>query len=187
MSVTPGPWKAVKGDTLNHDRPWGVVRLLTKEECLEIDGDLSGYGTRSEVIAEICQSNDPSVAAADARVMAAAPEMLRILQDANERGVFRRCCDTIRIIEVQRLLDTLTSASEEPEVPPHMSHMNLDQAVAAAREGKLSYDDFVAFFAAWCVGKADHRVHDGEMQHFISRPTHPDGGYWLPFTEVQKP
>ena len=70
---TPGPWDFRKGDTLNPDRPFGIVRLLSRDECLQIDGDDSGFGDRSEVIAEV---TDGTEAVADARLIAAAPALL---------------------------------------------------------------------------------------------------------------
>jgi len=52
------PWEAREGDVFNPQRTWGIVKLLTKEACEEIDGDDSGFGSRTEVIAEICSAQD---------------------------------------------------------------------------------------------------------------------------------
>lgn len=76
---TPGPWHARKGDVLNPARSWGVVRLLSKDECEAVDGDLSCFGDRSEVIAEVYATHD-SQDAADARLLAAAPDLLEALK-----------------------------------------------------------------------------------------------------------
>jgi len=67
---TTGPWEARKGDVLNPDRTWGVVRLLSREACI------------TEVIAEVtCGPTDEC----DARLMAAAPDLLYALQQAAGR------------------------------------------------------------------------------------------------------
>ena len=73
MKHTKGPWEAREKDTLNPTRPWGVVKLLSKEACVEIDGDAELYGERTEVIAEICEGPTEK---ADANLMAAAPDLL---------------------------------------------------------------------------------------------------------------
>ena len=79
---TPGRWLARKGDVLNPDRPWGVVVLLSKEECISIDGNDSAFGERSSVIAEICDASTEGTPEADAKLMAAAPDMLAALKEA---------------------------------------------------------------------------------------------------------
>ena len=78
--VTEGKWMAVEGDTLNPDRPWGIVRFMSKEECREIDGDDYEYPSRTEVIAEVCAG---PTAEGDARLMSAVKE----LKDALEQYV----------------------------------------------------------------------------------------------------
>ena len=89
--MTPGPWYAREGDVLNGDRTWGVVRLLNEEECEAVDGDLSLFGTRSEVIAEVCDAPG-GVDRADAHLMSAAPEMLEVLRMVRDSGAFECCC-----------------------------------------------------------------------------------------------
>jgi len=67
MSIehTKGRLEARKGDTFNPERPWGVVVPLSREACIEIDGDDTGYGSRTEVVAEVC-GGLPGLAEADA-------------------------------------------------------------------------------------------------------------------------
>lgn len=73
---TPGPLMAIEGDTLNPDRPWGVVRYLSREVCEELGDDPADYPSRTEVVAEICASSNPSQAEADARLFADASTIL---------------------------------------------------------------------------------------------------------------
>lgn len=73
-------WHAIKGDTFNPDRPFGICRYLTLEENQAIDGDEAAPNTRTEVIAEVT-SADHDVAAYDAHLLAAAPKMARLLRD----------------------------------------------------------------------------------------------------------
>lgn len=75
MEHTKGPLEARKGDVLNADRTWGVVKLLSREACIEIDGDDSGYGSRTEVVAEIFYAPNGQDEA-DARLFASAPDLL---------------------------------------------------------------------------------------------------------------
>lgn len=86
---TPGPWVAIEGDTFHADRPWGVSRYLSREDHEAIDGEGCEYPTRTETIAEVCGGADPEAVAADARLMAAAPELLEACKRAvkwiNER------------------------------------------------------------------------------------------------------
>lgn len=65
------PLEARKGDVLNPDRTWGIVELLSREACIEIDGDDSEYGNRTTVVAEVCAA-DNSTDERDARLLAAA-------------------------------------------------------------------------------------------------------------------
>lgn len=81
---TPGPWVAIEGDTFNRNRPWGVSRYLSRQECEEIDGDASTWPSRTEVIAEVCGGSDPEQVKADARLIAAAPELLEALEHVYE-------------------------------------------------------------------------------------------------------
>jgi hypothetical protein len=75
-----GEWLAREGDTLNPERPWGIVVLLSREECIAIDGDDSTYGQRTSVIAEVCEA-DGEIHKADAILMAASKDLLLALQD----------------------------------------------------------------------------------------------------------
>ena len=81
---TPGPWLAREGDVFNPDRPWGVVTLLSRDECEGVDGDDSLYGQRTVVIAEVMDADRPEIAEADARLMAAAPALLHALREVAE-------------------------------------------------------------------------------------------------------
>lgn len=89
---TPGPWHARKGDVLNPNRPWGVVKLLTAEECEAVDGNLFLLGTRSTVVVEVCAADSEEIEEADARLIAAAPDMLEALQQVRDSGAFECCC-----------------------------------------------------------------------------------------------
>jgi hypothetical protein len=50
------------------------VRLLSKSECRAVDGNLKGFGSRSEVIAEVYATPN-GTDEADAHLLAAAPMM----------------------------------------------------------------------------------------------------------------
>lgn len=78
LPCTPTPWEARAGDVLNPDRTWGVVRPLTREQCIEIDGNASEFGKRTEVIAEVCLAvTDEN----DAKLMAVGPEAVDVCHD----------------------------------------------------------------------------------------------------------
>ena len=89
MKPAEGNWEARQGDTFHANRPFGVVVPLTREECIEIDGDDSGFGHRTIVIAEV---TDGPTAEADAKLMAAAKDLLEALElmlvdgDYNDAG-----------------------------------------------------------------------------------------------------
>ena len=63
---TPTPREAREGDTLNPERPWGIVKPLTDAESREIDGVDFVPGARTVVIAEVLAGN-PGIAEADAK------------------------------------------------------------------------------------------------------------------------
>ena len=64
---TPGPWTCDEHDKLNPDRAFGIVAEWK-------DGDEIG----TQVVAEVCIA-EPGVAEADARLIAAAPDLLAAL------------------------------------------------------------------------------------------------------------
>ncbi len=64
---TPGPWYCDENDRLNPDRSYGIARD-------------PGPLVDTEVIAEVCASNVPGLALADAQLIAAAPALLEALQ-----------------------------------------------------------------------------------------------------------
>lgn len=72
-------WHAIRGDTFNPDRSFGVSRYLTLAETQEIDGDDAQPNSRTQVIAEVTTA-DGAVAAYDAYLLAAAPRMQTVLQ-----------------------------------------------------------------------------------------------------------
>lgn len=79
---TPGPWTYDADDKLNPDRAFGINRPWQ-------DGDETG----TETIAEVCHSNVPGRAEADARLIAAALDMLAALEHlaaVGEAGVIER-------------------------------------------------------------------------------------------------
>ena len=79
MAHTPGPLEARKGDVFNPYRTWGVVRVLSLQECQQVDGDEAVAGSRTEIVAEVCAA-DNGTDEADARLFAAAPELLAALK-----------------------------------------------------------------------------------------------------------
>ncbi len=87
---TPGPWVAIKGDTFNPERPWGVSKYLSREAHIEIDGDDKEYPCRTEVIAELTETENPQEVEHTAYLIAAAPAMYEALQaiEARIRGEY---------------------------------------------------------------------------------------------------
>ncbi len=79
---TPVPWVAIKGDTFNPERPWGVSKYLSREAHIEIDGDDKEYPCRTEVIAELTETENPQEVEHTAYLIAAAPAMYEALQGA---------------------------------------------------------------------------------------------------------
>ena len=77
---TPGPWVAIKGDTFNPERPWGVSKYLSREAHIEIDGDDKEYPCRTEVIAELTETENPQEVEHTAYLIAAAPAMYEALE-----------------------------------------------------------------------------------------------------------
>lgn len=77
---TPGPWAAIKGDTFNPERPWGVSKYLSREAHIEIDGDDKEYPCRTEVIAELTETENPQEVEYTAYLIAAAPAMYEALK-----------------------------------------------------------------------------------------------------------
>ena len=78
---TPGPWIAIKGDTFNPERPWGVSKYLSREAHIEIDGDDKEYPCRTEVIAELTETENPQEVEHTAYLIAAAPAMYAAMGD----------------------------------------------------------------------------------------------------------
>ncbi len=78
---TPGPWVAIKGDTFNPERPWGVSKYLSREAHIEIDGDDKEYPCRTEVIAELTETDNPQEVEHTAYLIAAAPAMYEALRE----------------------------------------------------------------------------------------------------------
>ena len=78
---TPGPWIAIKGDTFNPERPWGVSKYLSREAHIEIDGDDKEYPCRTEVIAELTETENPQEVEYTAYLIAAAPAMYEALKE----------------------------------------------------------------------------------------------------------
>jgi hypothetical protein len=72
---TPGPWKHDANDVLNPERAFGIVRELGPKFDRE-----AGTQGAIEVIAEICGDDGSGVAEADARLIAAAPDLLAALE-----------------------------------------------------------------------------------------------------------
>lgn len=108
---TPGPWIAVKGDVLNPDRTYGVVKYLTLEQCEEIDGDEAAYPSRTEVIAEVCCGPTDE---ADAFLLAAAPELLEGVKDALSilSGVLKARPDVRNVAEIKAELEAVVAKAE---------------------------------------------------------------------------
>ena len=73
---TPGPWIVDEVNTPN-----GVGYFVNHLWEAEDDGD--GPETRTDEIAEVCMDyNDPEIPLGNARLMAAAPDLLAALKDA---------------------------------------------------------------------------------------------------------
>lgn len=83
-NITPGDWHAIKGDTLNQDRSWGISRYFTMEQNREIDGDDAEPNSRTEVIAEV-MGGTKEIEEADAKMLAAAPKLAAALESALAR------------------------------------------------------------------------------------------------------
>ena len=81
---TPGPWIAIKGDTFNPERPWGVSKYLSREAHIEIDGDDKEYPCRTEVIAELTETETPQEVEHTAYLIAAAPALYAALREAEQ-------------------------------------------------------------------------------------------------------
>jgi len=76
---TPGPWTYSADDKLNGLRAFGINRDLGKEAAEE-----RGVDVAIETIAEVCEANDHAIAEADARLIAAAPDLLEACKQAFE-------------------------------------------------------------------------------------------------------
>ena len=84
---TPGPWVAIKGDTFNPERPWGVSKYLSREAHIEIDGDDKEYPCRTEVIAELTETENPQEVEHTAYLIAAAPAMYEALRTIKNQSL----------------------------------------------------------------------------------------------------
>ena len=84
VQFTPGPWVAIKGDTFNPERPWGVSKYLSREAHIEIDGDDKEYPCRTEVIAELTETENPQEVEYTAYLIAAAPAMYEAIKQVIE-------------------------------------------------------------------------------------------------------
>lgn len=105
--ITKGKWTARKGDTLNPDRPWGIVRVFTLEECQEIDGDDAVEGERSEVILEVCAGPTQE---ADAIAAAAVPQLLNQLEECRAF-----ISELLECKEIEALWDLVANNAEAVE------------------------------------------------------------------------
>ena len=70
---TPGPWYHDADDKLNPERAFGIVRPLGAQFDIE-----AGTEGATEVIAEVCSDDGSGAAEADARLIAAAPDLLAL-------------------------------------------------------------------------------------------------------------
>lgn len=107
--------RAVRGDVLRRDRPWGVVDYLTLEECREIDGDEATYPSRTVVVAELTTEDDPERLERDAHRMAAAnelydrcvearPHLIELLELRQEAGY---AANSVRSLAISLLLTAM--------------------------------------------------------------------------------
>lgn len=88
---TPGPWSYAADDKLNADRAFGVVRTLGAQFDAE-----AGTEGATEVIAEVCGDDGSGTAEADARLIAAAPDLLAFAQYVAEHGECELLCRMAR-------------------------------------------------------------------------------------------
>jgi hypothetical protein len=135
-NYTKGPWLARKGDTFNPRRTWGVVRILSPEE----HGCDPEEGERTEVIAEICDT-ETDTGEADAKRIAAAvnacegvsTERLEELgpgslarEQARNRSLFEtlqgnlaQARKALNLLDHHSSLSWIDFEGEEPGEPPH--------------------------------------------------------------------
>ncbi len=114
MAHTPGPWEARKGDVFNPDRTWGVVRVLSLQECQQVDGDEAVAGSRTEVVAEVCAA-DNGTDEADARLCAAAPELLAALKKLTRHADGDLLPRSHRSEALNAALDAIKKAERKPD------------------------------------------------------------------------
>lgn len=119
LQVATRKWRAVKGDVLNSERPYGIVQDLTPEECAE-----AGIEAGTVVVAEVTDASGREKQ--DADLLAAAPELYDACQLARdalselfkslESGPISRAdlCDATYVGALHGVEDAITKARGVP-------------------------------------------------------------------------